>query len=232
VDTLNTRTESDLEVALGYCFSDKVLFKRALTHRSYSCDNYERLEFLGDSVLNCAASILLYNVHPSLDEGKLSRIRSHLVKQDCLAAVGRRIHVDHHLFLGAGELKSSAVIKDSIVADTLEALIGAILLEAGFDKACAVVLRLLDPVLKDSPMDTLGKDPKTQLQEYLQAKRMNLPVYRVLLEGGTASHPEFKVECQVESLGLSHCGVGLSRRVAEQQAAKAILSEIEKKGLL
>lgn len=229
---MNTRNTSDLEAALGYVFSDQVLLRRALTHRSYSCDNYERLEFLGDSVLNCVASMLLYNVQPSLDEGKLSRIRSHLVKQDCLAAVGRRIHLDQHVFLGAGELKSSSIIKDSIVADTLEALIGAVLLDAGFDAARELVLRLLEPVLKDSPVDSLGKDPKTQLQEYLQAKRMNLPVYRVLLEGGTASHPEFKVECQVESLELSHCGVGLSRRVAEQQAAKAILSEIDQKGLL
>ena len=135
------------------------------------------------------------------------------------------------LHLGAGEVKNSSQIRDSIVADALEALIGAVLLDAGFDKACETVFRLLEPVLLESPIDSLGKDPKTQLQELLQAKRLNLPVYRVLVEGGCVSSPEFKVECRVESLMLSHVGMGLSRRVAEQKAAQALLSEIEKKGL-
>lgn len=220
-----------LEQALGYSFKSHALLKVALTHRSHSADHYERLEFLGDSVLNCAVSILLYNTQPNEDEGKLSRVRSHLVRQDCLAAVGRRLNLDQMLYLGAGELKGGSQIRDSIVADALEALIGAVLLDAGFDQAQTCVFHLLKPVLTESPAESLGKDAKTRLQELLQAKRMKLPVYTVLVEGGSVSSPEFKVECVIETPSMSQTGTGPSRRVAEQQAAQALLQEIEEKGL-
>ncbi|HEX4842203.1 MAG TPA: ribonuclease III [Limnobacter sp.] len=217
---------ASLENALGHRFSDQGLLRQALTHRSYSSAHNERLEFLGDSVLNCAASMLLFGAHPDMDEGKLSRVRSHLVKQDCLATIGRSLQLEQHLYLGAGELRSAQTIKDSIVADALEALFGAILLDADFEQAKACVIRLLQPVLFKTPVESLGKDPKTRLQEHLQAKRMKLPVYSVLVEGGTSSSPEFKVQCQVEDLDIAKVGAGHSRRVAEQHAAEAALIEL------
>lgn len=215
-----------LQTALGHRFSDQVLLRQALTHRSHSSAHNERLEFLGDSVLNCAASILLFDEHPDMDEGKLSRVRSHLVKQDCLANIGRSLQLDHHLYLGAGELKSAKSIKDSIVADALEALFGAILLDAGFEHAKNCVIQLLKPVLAATPIESLGKDAKTRLQEHLQARRLQLPVYTVMVEGGTANSPEFKVQCTVADLQVDKLGAGHSRRIAEQQAAQAVLIEL------
>lgn len=217
---------SSLEAALGYSFKDQALLHLALTHRSYSSHHNERLEFLGDSVLNCAASILLFETHPDMDEGKMSRVRSHLVKQDCLAMVGRNLLLDQYLFLGAGELRSAKTIKDSIVADALEALFGAILLDSGFEAARDCVVRLLKPVMLETPIESMGKDPKTRLQELLQGKRMKLPMYRVLVEGGTSASPEFSVECSVEDLQITKVGQGHSRRVAEQHAAQAVLIEL------
>jgi ribonuclease-3 len=217
---------SSLEAALGYSFKDQALLHLALTHRSYSSHHNERLEFLGDSVLNCAASILLFETHPDMDEGKMSRVRSHLVKQDCLAMVGRNLLLDQYLFLGAGELRSAKTIKDSIVADALEALFGAILLDSGFEAARDCVVRLLTPVMLETPIESMGKDPKTRLQELLQGKRMKLPMYRVLVEGGTSASPEFSVECAVEDLEITKVGQGHSRRVAEQHAAQAVLIEL------
>ncbi|HEX4918942.1 MAG TPA: ribonuclease III [Limnobacter sp.] len=217
---------ASLEHALGHRFCDQGLLRQALTHRSYSTAHNERLEFLGDSVLNCAASILLYGAQPDMDEGKLSRVRSHLVKQDCLANIGRTLQLEQHLYLGAGELRSAKTIKDSIVADALEALFGAILLDSDFEHAKACVIRLLEPVLLETPLESLGKDPKTRLQEHLQAKRMKLPVYSVLVEGGTSSSPEFKVQCHVQDLDIVQVGAGHSRRVAEQHAAQAALIEL------
>lgn len=215
-----------LEQTLGYDFQDLKLLEQALTHRSFCAVHNERLEFLGDSVLNCAASILLFEGHPELDEGKLSRVRSHLVKQDCLALIGRQIRLDTFLRLGAGELRSSAVIKDSIVADAMEAIIGAILLDSSFDVASQCVMRLLKPVLESTPIESMGKDPKTRLQENLQSKRMRLPQYAVIKEGGTSVSPEFVVECQVSDLNIKSKGAGHSRRVAEQKAAEVLLAEL------
>jgi ribonuclease III len=217
---------SELQSSLGYEFKNPSLLTVALTHRSYSSAHNERLEFLGDSVLNCAASILLFQAHPDMDEGKLSRVRSHLVKQDCLAAIGRGLRLETCLSLGAGELRSSKNIKDSIVADALEAVFGAILLDSGFQDACDCVIRLLKPVMLETPIESMGKDPKTRLQELLQGKRLKLPTYRVLVEGGTSASPEFKVECTIDSLEITMVGQGHSRRLAEQQAAQAVLIEI------
>ncbi|MCR2746917.1 ribonuclease III [Limnobacter parvus] len=217
---------ASLEAALGYQFRDQGLLRVALTHRSYCSQHNERLEFLGDSVLNCAASILLFETHPDMDEGKMSRVRSHLVKQECLALIGRNLALDQYLFLGAGELRSAKTIKESIVADALEALFGAILLDAGFEAARDCVIRLLTPVVLETPIESMGKDPKTRLQELLQGKRMKLPVYNVLVEGGTSSSPEFSVECTVEDIEITQLGQGHSRRVAEQHAAQAVLIEL------
>lgn len=217
---------SGLEAALNYQFKDQRLLQVALTHRSYCSQHNERLEFLGDSVLNCAASILLYESDPDMDEGKMSRVRSHLVKQDCLAMIGRNLELDQYLYLGAGELRSAKTIKDSIVADGLEALFGAILLDSGFEAARDCVIRLLKPVMLNTPIESMGKDPKTRLQELLQGKRMKLPVYTVLVEGGTSASPEFSVQCTVEDLEITQLGQGHSRRVAEQQAAQAVLIEL------
>lgn len=221
-----TRSISPLEEALGYEFKDPSLMQRALTHRSYSSSHNERLEFLGDSVLNCAVSILLFDQHPNLDEGKLSRIRSHLVKQDCLADIGRQLHLEKYLSLGSGELKSGPVVRDSIIADAVEALFGAILLDSNFDTAKGCVIDLIHPVLISKPVEFLGKDPKTRLQEHLQARKLHLPRYEVLVEGGTTASPEFTVQCSVEELKLVKQGVGQSRRLAEQKAAEAVLMSI------
>ena len=217
---------SSLEAALAYSFKDQALLRLALTHRSYSSHHNERLEFLGDSVLNCAASILLFETHPDMDEGKMSRVRSHLVKQDCLAMVGRNLLLDQYLFLGAGELRSAKTIKDSIVADGLEALFGAILLDSGFEAARDCVIRLLKPVMLETPIESMGKDPKTRLQELLQGKKMKLPVYTVVVEGGTSASPEFSVECAVQDLEIVKLGQGHSRRIAEQHAAQAVLIQL------
>ncbi|HEX4857159.1 MAG TPA: ribonuclease III [Limnobacter sp.] len=211
---------------MAYSFRNKDLLRMALTHRSFSGQHNERLEFLGDSVLNCAASILLYDAHPGLDEGKLSRVRSHLVRQDCLAMIGRGLQLEQFLRLGAGELRSGSTIKDSIVADAIEAIFGAILLDGGFQAAQDCVIRFLKPLLEQTPLESLGKDPKTRLQELLQGRRMKLPSYQVLVEGGTAASPEFKVQCTVEEVQLVVLGQGPSRRLAEQQAAEAALIQL------
>lgn len=221
-----TRSTSQLQDSLGYQFNELSILQRALTHRSYASVHNERLEFLGDSVLNCAVSILLYEQYPDLDEGKLSRVRSHLVKQDCLAEVGRRMGLDHYLFLGTGEIKSSPVIKDSIIADALEAVFGAVLLDSCFDTARDCVIGLIRPVLDSKPIEFLGKDPKTRLQEHLQARRFQLPAYEVLVEGGTSVSPEFHVRCHVAQLDLAKEGTGHSRRLAEQRAAEAVLMDL------
>ncbi|NJM31668.1 MAG: ribonuclease III [Limnobacter sp.] len=164
------------ESQLGHHFSSRALLQRALTHRSYSAQHNERLEFLGDSVLNCAASILLYREHPTLDEGKLSRIRSHLVKQDCLAQVGRAMDLPAMLLLGAGEVKSGVPAKDSIVADAVEAVFGAVLLDAGFDAACQCILKHLKPILESVPIQSLGKDPKPACRIGCKPKKASFPV--------------------------------------------------------
>lgn len=215
-----------LEDVLKYQFNDQTLLIQALTHRSFSSAHNERLEFLGDSVLNCAVSMLLFDEHPELDEGKLSRVRSHLVKQDCLALIGRRIKLHLFLRLGAGELRSSSNIKESIVADAVEAVFGAILLDSDFDTTRECVIRLLRPVMESTPIESMGKDPKTRLQEHLQGKRLKLPSYVVLVEGGTAASPEFVVECVVEDMQMRSEGRGHSRRLAEQKAAEGLLIDL------
>ena len=216
-----------LEQAMGYAFVDPVLLRQALTHRSYGQPHNERLEFLGDSVLNCAMASLLFERFGKLDEGDLSRLRSNLVKQQALVDIAHRLSLSRHLLLGEGELRSGGMRRPSILGDTVEALIGAIFIDAGFDRALAVIRALYDPILKSMDPRTLGKDAKTLLQEHLQGKKLPLPVYAVVATHGAAHNQTFEVECSVPKLGIQVLGSGGSRRSAEQAAARLALDAAE-----
>ena len=214
---------SELESRLGHKFSAPRLLTQALTHRSHSVVHNERLEFLGDSVLNCAVAHLLHERYAKLDEGDLSRLRSNLVKQQTLYEVAQRVEVARHLRLGEGELKSGGFRRPSILADTLEALFGAVFLDGGFQAARAVIAKLYHPILETVDPQTLGKDAKTLLQEYLQGRKTALPTYNVVATHGAAHNQEFEVECVIPKLDIRVTGAGASRRAAEQQAAKKAL---------
>jgi ribonuclease-3 len=212
-----------LQVALGYEFSSKALLQQALTHRSHSGTHNERLEFLGDSVLNCVVASLLFERFAKIDEGDLSRLRANLVKQQSLYEIAQRLELSQCLRLGEGELKSGGFRRPSILADTVEALFGAIFLDGGFDAARSSIRRLYIPVLETVDPKTLGKDAKTLLQEYLQSRKIALPVYTVVATHGAAHSQEFEVECAVPKLTIQVLGSGGSRRAAEQAAAKKAL---------
>jgi len=212
-----------LETALGHRFGNAELLRQALTHRSHSSPHNERLEFLGDAVLNCVVASLLYQRFGSLREGDLSRQRANLVRQEALAHVAQGLALGDHLRLGEGELKSGGFRRPSILADALEAIIGAIFLDAGFDAARAVIERLLSPLLDQLDPRDSGKDPKTALQEYLQAQRQPLPQYALLNTRGDAHAQEFEIECAIASLAVRTLGTGSSRRAAEQAAAREAL---------
>lgn len=207
--------------ALGYRFNDSGLLRRALTHRSHSADHNERLEYLGDSVVNCAIALALYRKFPEAPEGDLSRLRASLVSQPALAGIALDLGLGGHLALGEGELRSNGRERPSILADALEAVIGATLLDGGFDAAAGVVGRLFRPALDATQPDTTGKDPKTLLQELLQGRRIALPQYRVVATRGSAHAQIFEVECAVAALSICCRGEGASRRAAEQNAARA-----------
>ncbi|ODU68954.1 MAG: ribonuclease III [Lautropia sp. SCN 66-9] len=213
----------DLQRQLGHRFSDAGLLRQALTHRSHSQPNNERLEFLGDSVLNCVVAAMLYQHFGKLDEGDLSRVRANLVKQQSLYEIAQRIGLSQHLLLGEGELKSGGFRRPSILGDTLEALVGAVFLDAGFEAAQSVIRALYEPVLKSVDPKTLGKDAKTLLQEYLQGKKLPLPVYSVVATHGAAHSQVFEVECAIPKLQIQVLGSGASRRAAEQAAARGAL---------
>lgn len=206
---------------LGYIFKQPQLLQRALTHRSYAPEHYERLEFLGDSVLGCVIAKYLYSEFPDLSEGDLSRLRSNLVKESTLVLFAKQLDLGRQLKLGEGELKSGGQQRPSILADAVEALLGAIFLDGGFSAAEQAVLRLFIPYLAKVDMKTLGKDAKTLLQEYLQGRRIALPAYSVLQTQGVAHEQLFQVECAIPSLKIITRGEGASRRNAEQQAALA-----------
>jgi len=208
---------------LGYEFARPALLGRALTHRSFGIEHYERLEFLGDSVLNCIIADHLYATFPQMPEGDLSRLRSNLVNQQTLCILAQKLELGSELLLGEGERKSNGHRRPSILADTLEAIFGAIFLDAGFEVVKGVVMRLYQPYLDQVDLATLGKDAKTLLQEFLQGKKLPLPQYSVLLIEGEAHAQSFRVECRIERLGLTTQGQGASRRAAEQQAAEAAL---------
>lgn len=208
---------------LGHVFAQPQLLQRALTHRSHSATHNERLEFLGDSVVNCVVAKYLHDSYPDLAEGDLSRFRSNLVNQQTLYTLAQQLHLGELLLLGEGELKSAGDSRPSILADALEALIGALLLDGGFDVAEKAVLGLYIPHIKQVDALTLGKDPKTLLQEYLQSRKLALPKYTVVATQGEAHAQLFQVECSISQLKMNTRGEGTSRRIAEQMAADAAL---------
>lgn len=216
-----------LQERLGYRFGSPPLLRQALTHRSHGASHNERLEFLGDSVLNCAVASMLYERFGKLDEGDLSRVRANLVKQQTLFEIAQRLDLSGCLLLGEGEQRSGGFRRPSILADTLEAIFGAIFLDGGFDAAQQAIRRLYDPVIRNVDPDTLGKDAKTLLQEWLQSRRIPLPVYAVVATHGAAHNQLFEVECAVPKLGIQVLGSGGSRRAAEQGAAKLALEQAQ-----
>jgi ribonuclease-3 len=213
-----------VEREFGYVFVTPALCDAALTHRSAGAEHNERLEFLGDAILNCSVARLLYDTHPLADEGALSRLRASLVSGDTLAQIASDLGLGEHLRLGAGELKSGGFRRASILADALEAILGAIYLDSGFEAAAAAVARIMrSKVLELPPADTL-KDPKTRLQEVLQARGVALPAYTLTGVGGEPHAQSFTVTCEVGAFGVSAVGEGASRRRAEQSAAAKVLS--------
>ncbi len=216
-----------LQQRLAHTFRQPRLLEQALTHRSFGADHYERLEFLGDSVLNLAISGLLFEQLSQQAEGDLSRIRANLVKQDTLHGLAVALGLPQLLRLGDGEKRSGGSKRPSILADTLEAIIGAVYLDAGFDAAEALVRRLYQKVEVNPGMVASAKDPKTELQEWLQGRKMKLPQYRVVATLGEAHKQTFDVECEVAELGRSERGIGNSRRAAEQSAAAAMLQHLK-----
>ena len=215
-----------LQQRLSHVFANPRLLERAVTHRSFSVDHNERLEFLGDSVLNLAVSSLLFEKLNQLPEGDLSRVRANLVKQDTLFQIAQGLGVAACLRLGDGEKRSGGHKRPSILADALEALIGAVYLDAGFDPAAALVRRLYGAIELNAQMSAMGKDAKTELQEWLQARKMKLPVYRVVATLGEAHKQTFDVECTVSETGHSERGIGASRRAGEQASAAAMLQHL------
>jgi ribonuclease-3 len=205
---------------IGYHFTDPELLRRALTHRSYGSSHNERLEFLGDSVVNCVVALELYERFPQLAEGELSRLRANIVHQPSLAAAAQRFGFGDQLRLGEGELKSGGARRPSILADAVEAVIGAVFLDGGFAAARQVVRALLGGTLDTIDPATPSKDPKTLLQELLQARKLALPHYAIVATRGEAHDQHFQVECAIPELGIRSLGEGSSRRGAEQEAAR------------
>ena len=225
---MNRERKSDellswVERSFGYTFSKPELCLAALTHRSAGGAHNERLEFLGDSILNCSVARLLYDAHPHADEGALSRLRATLVSGEALASVASDLGLGEHLRLGQGELKSGGFRRASILADALEAILGAIFLDSGFDAAAAVINRIIGPRLTELPAAEALKDPKTRLQEALQAHGLSLPVYTLTALAGDPHAQWFTVTCEVPTFGLVAVGEGGSRRRAEQLAAGRLL---------
>lgn len=216
-----------LQTRLSYTFKDVALLQQALTHRSHGSFHNERLEFLGDSVLNCVVASLLFERYTKIDEGDLSRVRANLVKQQTLYEIAQRLELSQFLRLGEGELKSGGFRRPSILADTLEALFGAIFLDGGFESARDVIRALYIPILDTVDPKTLGKDAKTLLQEFLQGKKIALPQYNVVATHGAAHNQEFEVECLVPKLEIQVFGTGGSRRAGEQAAAKRALEAVQ-----
>lgn len=216
-----------LQHALGHRFGNRALLEQALTHRSFGTPHNERLEFVGDSILNCSIARALFDRFPDLDEGSLSRLRAGLVKQDALHGLAVGLELGQALKLGEGELRSGGHRRPSILADALEALFGAVFLDAGFEAANGVVLKLYVPLIIQIDPQRAGKDPKTALQEWLQARRHPLPQYEMVMIRGEAHAQEFEVACHVSGLGFVTHGRGASRRAAEQQAAAAAIERIQ-----
>lgn len=222
-------TPDSLEHAIGHRFAHRELLAQALIHRSHSTPHNERLEFLGDSVLNCSVAALLYRSFPTLKEGELSRLRASLVKQDALAEVAMGLKLGDYLKFGEGERKSGGNRRPSTLADALEAVFGAIYLDAGFDAAARVIESLYQPLLRRIDPSAAGKDAKTELQEYLQGRRLDLPRYELRATRGEAHAQQFDVDCLIPDLGIVTTGTGPSRRIAEQEAARHALEQTKNK---
>lgn len=223
-DTLG-RLQSDL----GYTFSQQDLLQQALTHRSFGASNYERLEFLGDGVLNCLVGLMLYERFPDLKEGPLSRLRANLVNQQPLCEIAQELGLGQYLRLGEGEVKSGGVERPSILADALESILGAALLDGGFEAVRGIVERVYKGRIHALDPHTHGKDPKTLLQEWLQSRRHSLPAYTLKSTHGQAHAQTFEVECRIDALKIRTLGAGGSRKAAEQVAAQAAFDQLARK---
>lgn len=227
---INEAGRSGLEGRLGHRFNDVSLLRTALTHRSFAATHNERLEFVGDGVLNCAVADLLFRRFPDLPEGDLSRLRAMLVRQETLHQIARGLELGGELQLGDGEKKSGGATRPSMLADAVEALIGAVYMDAGFDAARAVVVRHYAPLIERiDPKDDL-KDPKTRLQEVLQGRRLPLPEYAVVATRGEQHVQEFVVSCAIPRLAIRTEASGGSRRAAEQGAARLALEALAQQG--
>lgn len=216
-----------LQQRLGYRFSQQRLLTCALTHRSAGADHNERLEFLGDAVLQTAVSALLYERFAGSDEGDLTRVRAHLVREDSLHRLALALGLPEALRLSDGEARGGGAQRPSILADALEALIGATFLDGGFAPAQAMVTRLFGETIATTEVDSWSKDAKTELQEWLQARKLPVPTYRIVATRGQAHAQTFDLECAVPALGLTEHGEGKSRRVAEQEAARRMLAVLK-----
>ncbi len=212
-----------LQQRIGYRFAQPELLTRALTHRSFGADHNERLEFLGDAILSAAVSGLLFDRFSGSDEGDLTRVRAHLVREDSLHRVALELGLPDVLRLSEGEARGGGAQRPSILADALEALIGATYIEGGFDQSQALVRRLFGELIATTDIESWAKDAKTELQEWLQARRLPVPVYRICATRGQAHAQTFEVECSAGALGVAQRGEGRSRRQAEQEAARRML---------
>lgn len=216
-----------LQQALHYRFKDFSLLERALTHRSAAGAHYERLEYLGDGLLNFVIGEAAYTCWPKAPEGDLSRLRASLVCEDSLARIGKRLNLSEYLRMGTGELKSGGYRRESILADALEAIIGAIYLDGGFDPARGTVLSLFEDSLNSLPAPETLKDSKTRLQEHLQAQSRPLPEYSVLSEHGPPHRRVFRVACRLADAGFETEAGGASRKQAEQDAARLMIEKLQ-----
>ncbi|WP_084977668.1 ribonuclease III [Plesiomonas shigelloides] len=216
-----------LQRKLGYTFTNIDFLQLALTHRSASGKHNERLEFLGDSILSFVIADALYHQFPKVDEGDMSRMRASLVRGNTLAELAREFELGEYLRLGPGELKSGGFRRESILSDTVEAIIGAVYLDTGLESVRELILRWYQARLEEIRPGDRQKDPKTRLQEYLQGRRLPLPVYQVIQVRGEAHDQEFTIHCSVEGMAQPVVGVGSSRRKAEQAAADLALKQLE-----
>jgi ribonuclease-3 len=215
-----------LQQRIGHRFSDARLLDRALTHRSFGADHNERLEFLGDAVLSLVISSLLFERFAGSDEGDLTRVRAHLVREDSLHRMALQLGLPDMLHLGEGEARGGGARRASILADALEALIGAAFQDGGFEAAKGIVQRLFGEIIETTDLASWSKDAKTELQEWLQARRLPVPGYRISATRGQAHAQTFEVECAVPALSLQETGEGKSRRAAEQEAARRMLDAL------
>jgi ribonuclease III len=224
---MNATALQALQQRIGYQFAQPQLLQRSLTHRSWGAEHNERLEFLGDAVLSLAISSLLYERFSGSDEGDLTRVRAHLVREDSLHRAALQLGLPEVLRLSEGEMRGGGTQRPSILADAVEAVIGAVFVDGGYAPAQAVVQRLFGDVIQATEADSWTKDAKTELQEWLQARRIAVPLYRIAATRGQAHAQTFEVECAVPTLGLAERGEGRSRRIAEQEAARRLLDALK-----